>query len=63
MMLFFSCLCFLQRSIFRALYPLLHVFGRHCVYVYIVTYQPIAGLSSRTLLGSRPVNKISAQTR
>jgi hypothetical protein len=30
---------------------------------YIVTCQPIVGLRSRALLGSRPVNKSSAQPR
>jgi hypothetical protein len=30
---------------------------------HIVTCQPIVGLRNRALLGSRPVNKISAQTR
>jgi hypothetical protein len=37
--------------------------GSFHIYVYIVTCQPIVGLRNRALLGIRPVNKISAQTR
>jgi hypothetical protein len=38
-------------------------FGILYIYIYIVTCQPIVGLRNRALLGNRPVNKTSAQTR